>query len=261
MSKQNVRLTTINLALMAMLIASLVAVGWTRVGAQSEEGDENAPAEVHECDFIEFEGGYGMEEVAKAIGIDEETLWTELEAGKTLAQIAQDNGVDPQKVIDVMVAEELKFIDELVEAGDITAEEAAEWKAETAKYIEFEVNTVFVDPYEVAAKTIGIDTDTLWSELDTNKSVAEIAQANGVEPQAVIDAVIASENEMIDKEIAAGLLTEEDAKEWRAEIAEYVADMINKSFAELEAEFMEDFDFEDEGFGDEDGTDSETDNG
>jgi uncharacterized protein (DUF433 family) len=40
---------------------------------------------------------------AKAIGIDAKDLAAELKAGKTVAEVAQDHNVDPQKVIDALV--------------------------------------------------------------------------------------------------------------------------------------------------------------
>lgn len=262
-TKRNVRLTTINIALMAMLVTALVSVGWRQVGAQ-EDGEPKTPAgqteegqsdENHDCD-IDFEDwedleAYGYVDVAKLIGIDEETYWSELDTGKTIAELATANGVDPQTIIDAMVAEEKTFYDEMVAAGDLTAEEAAEWLAESEKYAAYEVNNGYSDPFAAGLKLIGIDEETLWAEVDAGKSIAQIAQEKGVDPQAVIDAVVAAENAEIDKQIAAGLLTEEEAAEWRAEIEKYVADSINLTPEELEAqweaefaEFDEEFDFD-----------------
>jgi len=48
---------------------------------------------------------------------------------KTLAQVAQDQNVDVQTVIDAMVAEATAHIDQEVQEGELTAEEANEGKA------------------------------------------------------------------------------------------------------------------------------------
>ncbi|MFK7802179.1 MAG: hypothetical protein AB8G95_11140, partial [Anaerolineae bacterium] len=208
----------------------------------------------------------------KTIGIDEETFWNELDSGKSVADIAQANGVDPQTVIDAVIAAENDQIDKQVEAGLLTEEEAQEWRDEVAKYTADSINLTFdeldaqfdaefgefdgeyfdviegdyVDPFSVAIETIGVDEETFWSELESGKSVADIAQANGVDPQTVIDAVITAENELIDQEVADGFLTEEEAQEWRDEVAKYVADSINLTLDELEAQFEAEFeDFED----------------
>ena len=92
--------------------------------------DQDGREESHDCDFDEFEAfeeyDDGSAELATVLGISEEQLWDELDAGKSYAEIAQANGVDVQKVIDTLVAAEAKFIDEMVTAGEITAEEAAD---------------------------------------------------------------------------------------------------------------------------------------
>ncbi|MEM8862502.1 MAG: hypothetical protein AAGD96_29670 [Chloroflexota bacterium] len=252
MTKQNVRLTAINLALMAFLLTTLVSIGWTQVGAQ-EDGETPAPTkeELHDCEifFEDFEDGGWIEvegdmlDLAAIIGIDEETLWQSLDEGKSLAEIAAANGVDPQVLIDAMVAEEEEFIKMLLDAGEISEEEAAEWRAKSAEYMAFEVNNSFTDPFAVAWKTIGIDEDTFWTELENGKTAAEIAQENGVDPQTVIDAVLKSEYDMLQKEIDAGLITEDEAAEIKAEISTYVEESVNQPidffFMDEEIEMMD----------------------
>ena len=194
-------------------------------------------------DEMMFEEDMTFDAIAQAIGIDVETLFNELDSGKSIADVATANGVDPQTIIDLWIAEENKFVDELVAAGEITEEEAAEWKAESAEYAPFMVNSVYVDPFVVAAQTIGIDVETLETELFENgASVKTVAEANGVDPQAVIDAVVASENASVDEMLAAGLITDDEATEWKAETAAYVAEMVNESFDDM---YFDDIDFED----------------
>jgi uncharacterized protein (DUF433 family) len=50
---------------------------------------------------------------------------------------------------------------------------------------------------ELIAEAIGIDIDTLAEELRDGSTVAEIAEANDVDPQAVIDALVASYTERV----------------------------------------------------------------
>ena len=50
---------------------------------------------------------------------------------------------------------------------------------------------------ELIAEAIGIDVDTLAEELRNGSTVAEIAEANDVDPQAVIDALVASYTERV----------------------------------------------------------------
>src|SRR3954470_13222462 len=62
-------------------------------------------------------GGVRLETAATALGITPEELRTELEAGKTIAQVANEKGVDVQKVIDALVAEATTRITDAVNNG------------------------------------------------------------------------------------------------------------------------------------------------
>jgi len=70
--------------------------------------------------------GAGLEAAAKALGITEDALKTELKDGKTLAEVAKEKGVDKQKVIDALVAEAKARSAAAVKAGKITQAQADE---------------------------------------------------------------------------------------------------------------------------------------
>jgi ribosomal protein S20 len=78
--------------------------------------------------------------VAKTIGITRADLRTELLAGKTIAAIATEHGVQPQKVIDTLVAAANKKVDTALTNGKITAERAAKLKARIATAVPKLVN-------------------------------------------------------------------------------------------------------------------------
>ena len=69
-------------------------------------------------------GGPGVEAAAEALGLSMDELRTELRGGATLADIAAEQGVAVQTVIDAMVAELKAHLDERVAEGDLTQEEA-----------------------------------------------------------------------------------------------------------------------------------------
>ncbi len=87
-------------------------------------------------------GGIGAasEAVASALGIDVATLRTEVMAGKSLATIASEKGVDVQDVVDALTTELNAKIDEAVTAGKLTAEQATERKADVAERVTDMVN-------------------------------------------------------------------------------------------------------------------------
>ncbi len=82
----------------------------------------------------------GMTATATALGMSEQDLVTELRGGKTLAQVAQDRGVDPQVVIDALVAELKAHLDEEVASGEQTQEQADQKLATATERITDMVN-------------------------------------------------------------------------------------------------------------------------
>src|SRR5262249_8202477 len=68
--------------------------------------------------------GFDGETLAKLLNIDVQTLRSDLRDGKTIAQIASDQGVDVQTVIDGLVAEAKTHLDQAVQHGRLTQHEA-----------------------------------------------------------------------------------------------------------------------------------------
>lgn len=66
---------------------------------------------------------------------------------------------------------------------------------------------------DAVAEAIGISADELQAELDNGSTIAEVAEANGVDVDDVIDAMLASAEERIDAKVAEGRITEEEAAE------------------------------------------------
>jgi hypothetical protein len=78
---------------------------------------EGGPRREHRLPFV------GLDVIADAIGIDAETLRQELADGATIAETAEANGVDPQVVIDALVAEYTEQITSLVEGDQQASDE------------------------------------------------------------------------------------------------------------------------------------------
>lgn len=74
---------------------------------------------------------------------------------------------------------------------------------------------------------LGIDADALREALRNGDSLADIATANGVDPQAVIDALVAEASERLDAAVENGRITAEDAAEKLGEIEERITDAVN----------------------------------
>ncbi len=72
--------------------------------------------------------GYGMHpglaSTAEVLGMEEDALIAELQSGKTFAEIAEEQGVELQTVVDDHQAAVAEHMAEMVEAGNMTQEQA-----------------------------------------------------------------------------------------------------------------------------------------
>ena len=188
--------------------------------------------------------GDRLQAAADAIGVETEALAEALRSGQTLAQVAEANGVDPQTVIDAMVAEANTHLDEAVAEGRIDEEKAAEIRSNLTERI-----TTFVNEgpsedmgrrgghhrgpdHEALAEVLGIDAEALHEALRSGETLAQVAEANGVDPQTVIDAMVAQATTRIDEAVADGKLDAAEADEKKAELTERITTMVNEGPSE-----------------------------
>ncbi|MCX7781814.1 MAG: hypothetical protein N2491_13085 [Negativicutes bacterium] len=70
--------------------------------------------------------GYMHEDLAKFLGIDAAKLRAERQSGKSLAAIAKENGKSEEDVLNYIMSQHKARLDQLVKAGRLTKEQAAE---------------------------------------------------------------------------------------------------------------------------------------
>jgi uncharacterized protein YidB (DUF937 family) len=201
----------------AAAIAAGVGIG-TIAGAMFGTPTLSGAAEL--AATAEAHGGGGpasLEAAAEAIGISVDDLRTAVRDGQTIAEVAAANGVDAQVVIDALVADATARIDERLADGDITQEQADEHKADLAERMTALVNGELgagdgpgfgrFGPgrghwlghgAENVADIIGISEDDLRAALEDGQSLAQIAEANGVARQDLVDALVADATERIE---------------------------------------------------------------
>lgn len=148
-------------------------------------------------------GGTLLEAAAAYIGISIEDLRTELQADKTLTQIAEENGKTRDGLVAAMVA-----------AGQTKLEEAVEKMVdEKAPYRDrHQAKIAFTREMSDAALTyLGI---TLGEYIDLSRegnSLAEIAESKGLTRDGLVAAMTAAGNALIDQAEQSGRITAEQA--------------------------------------------------
>jgi uncharacterized protein YidB (DUF937 family) len=191
-------------------------------GAQTSTTSTTAPAATPGTPgdhHFRFGRGPGLAAVASAIGISEDDLRTELEAGKTIAEVAQAHGVDVDTVIDAMVTEVTADAREHITALVNGQLPAMGDHHGPRGVIRAELSKV--------AETIGVTTDELKTALQGGQSIADVAEANGVDVQKVIDTLVADATARIDAKVASGDLTAERAATMKENLTERITALVN----------------------------------
>jgi hypothetical protein len=79
----------------------------------------------------------------------------------------------------------------------------------------------------VVTKTIGIDRPTLRQDLRNGQTIAQVATANNVDPQTVIDALVQAADRRIDTAVANGRLTPERAAKIKDRLPDRITHLVN----------------------------------
>ena len=181
-------------------------------------------------------------EMATLVGAaDCDALKAALDDDQTLAQIAESNDIEPQTVIDALVAEMSAEVDAKVASGAITEERAATIRARLTEEINEFVNEGFdherghdrfdaAECAELATLVGAADCAALKSALRDGETPAEIAESNDIEPQTVIDALVAEMGAEIDAKVDSGDLTEERAAMIRTQLTDMIVGFVNEGF-------------------------------
>lgn len=158
---------------------------------------------------------------AEALGMTEAELREALAVeGTTIASIAADRGVDVQTVIDAIVADSQ---DELVErvTAMVNGELRDHGRGGPGRGFR-------IEGLEAAATAIGTTVEDLRTQLQTDgATIASIAEAAGVDVQAVIDAIVADATAEIDEAEASGRIDAERATELREALPERITALVN----------------------------------
>jgi hypothetical protein len=178
-------------------------------------------------------GGLDLSVAAETLGLSEDDLRTQLEEGKTLADVAEAQGVDRQALIDALVSAAETRLDEM----------RAELPDRIAELVDATLPAGGRGDHggrggpgmggrgpglDVAASALGVTEDELHDALHDGQTIAEVAEAKGVDLQTVIDAMVAEATDHLAEEVAEGDLTQEEADAKLADLTERITEVVNE---------------------------------
>lgn len=174
---------------------------------------------------------------AEMTGLGEDQVVAALEDGRTVAEIAEAQDVDPQEIVDAALAEAASRLQEAVEHGRLTEERMDQMLERLAEELPQRLDQPwqpggprgmlldqfgegFWSIYDAVAEALGMTPENLFVKLHDGQSVAEIAEEQGVEMEEIRDAVEDARVEMrkqaIEQAVENGRLSQEQA-DWLLE--------------------------------------------
>ena len=204
-------------------------------------------------------GGYSGA-AATYLGLTADQLQTDLKSGKTLAQIAVDQG----KTADGLVQELLKApeanLDKLVSAGKLSSDQEQNIEKGLTTMITNLVNGTHPTPaalppgggpapfggfggpghlgarlgvgpfgadLKTAASYLGLTTDQLQTDLEGGKSLAQIATTQGKTADGLVHAILAAQEANLDKLVTAGKLSSDQEQTIEKSLQTMITNIVN----------------------------------
>jgi hypothetical protein len=172
-----------------------------------------------------------IEAAATALHLTPDELRQKLSDGKTtIADLAKQQGVDVNTVIDAMVNADRDRITDIVNNPLPPKPFGPDNFGQMGPRFGF---GMIGEGLDAAAKALGITTDELKSDLAKGMSIADIAKSKNVDVNKVIDALVADANAKIDTAVKNGKLSQDRAKTLKDAIRSAVTAFVNNSLPKL----------------------------
>ena len=189
--------------------------------------------------------------VAKVLGLTADELKTELQSGKSLADVATAKGVDVEKVKATILEDYTAKEQAEVASGEHTQAEVDQKIADFKTRLDDIVNGVrpagvpggmrgeeghgkgghgprgLMAAADAVAKVLGMTADELKTELQSGKSLADVAKAKGVDVEKVKAAIAADVKAHLDEEVASGEHSQAEADQKLANLTSRLDDIVN----------------------------------
>jgi len=195
-------------------------------------------------DEAPMRGRYSLvDATVEVTGLSEEEVIAALNDGQTFAEIAESAGADPQEIVDAAVVEHEERLLAAVDAGRLTTEQMEQVLSDVREHVTDQLDEIheprpfgggrlgggligrfgggsWTTMFDAVAEALGLDPTGLFTELHEGRSVAEIAEQEGVELEEIQDAIqrarVEARKEAIEQAVEDGRLSEAQG-EWMVE--------------------------------------------
>jgi len=173
--------------------------------------------------------------IATAPAMTEADLLTQLDAGKSVADVAASKNVSIDTIVNAVVAAETKNLQQAVTDGKLTQAQADTMLSNLKLTLPSQLQTKMVagmkggfdggrggmrggKQMSTIATALGITETELKTELQAGKSVADVATAKGISLDKVISAIVDAETKNLQQAVTDGKLTQAQADQRIADL-------------------------------------------
>ena len=196
-------------------------------------------------------GFHMLGEIFEDLGLEREVVKAGAEAGQSLNELAEANGISSQAVIEAVTNAFTERLNNAVSEGKISGEKALEMAAELQEKAEEFVNSPIGEGKDDKERSprdkkhkkgfhmlgeifedLGLEREVVKAGAEAGQSLNELAEANGISSQAVIEAVTNAFTERLNNAVSEGKISGEKALEMAAELQEKAEEFVNSPIGE-----------------------------
>jgi hypothetical protein len=181
--------------------------------------------------------------VAEATGLSVDEVWAEVYDGRTLAEVAEARGADPEAIVSDVTAQVSAEISAASADGSLTEAQAERLLARLPDALDRAMYFTHAGPragvrvavggvHQLIASTAdatGLSRLEIWQALDDGQTLADLAAANGSSADDVIAAALAATSDRLDTAVERGRLSDDQASVLRDRAAESYASLVNET--------------------------------
>lgn len=175
--------------------------------------------------------------------LEAEELREALKAGKSLADVAEAQGVDKQEIVNLLLKQRADKLEKQVAAGKLTKKQADKLRESANERIEKQVEREHRGKKEMVRGFAGglgqseellallkMEAPELKEALKAGKSLASVAEGQGVDKQEVVELLMEQQANRLAAAVAAGKLTQEQADAKQAGSEQRIVKMVEGTF-------------------------------
>lgn len=220
------------LSALAMVAIMIPLSAYAAASKQADSRDQIKMEYLHPQREGHRAKGKMKEQLLTLLKLDESAFKEKLKQGKTIAQIAEEQGISRDQLKKTMISSYNEALDEQKQNYANHLDQWIDSKVEPSKA--WGGRKVFKLDLSGVSKELGMTDADLKKALEEGKTLADLARDKGVNVQKLIDIQLSQLLKKADEQLSAGKITKEQYEQRKAKLTEMLTNMANGKFEEKE---------------------------